>query len=65
MKEGEELLADAVEHATSDEARKEFEHLLSVIKKVELEHHEYELLSVQRFWWRSGIGDRRGSNGKG
>lgn len=47
MKEGEELLADAVEHATSDEARKEFEHLLSVIKKVEVEHHEYELLSVQ------------------
>ena len=47
MKAGEELLADAVKHATSEEARKEFEHLLSVMKNVEGEHHEYELMSEQ------------------
>ena len=49
MKEVEKLLAHTIKTAHSEEARKEFEHLLSLIKKIDAEHEDYEALSEQAF----------------
>ncbi len=42
IKDGEALAEQAIEHATTDASRKEFEHVLSMLKKIEGEHHSYE-----------------------
>ena len=47
--EGEAMLKDAIETTHSEEARAEFEHLLTVLETVEAEHADYEQLAVQTF----------------
>lgn len=49
IKEAEALLMGAIAQAHSPESRREFEHLLKVMKKVEKEHHEYELHGEKAF----------------
>ncbi|MBT5780183.1 MAG: methyl-accepting chemotaxis protein, partial [Rhodospirillaceae bacterium] len=47
--DSEALLHEAIETTHSDEARAEFEHLLTIIEKVDAEHADYEQLAEQTF----------------
>ncbi len=49
LKETEETLSKEIKVAHTPEIKKEFEHLLSVLTKVDAEHAEYEQLSEQAF----------------
>lgn len=42
IKHGEELSHKAIEEAHSEKDKKEFQHVLSILKKVEIEHKNYE-----------------------
>ena len=49
LKEAEKILGEAVKAAQTDEARQAFEHLLTLMVKIDAEHEEYEQLAEQTF----------------
>jgi methyl-accepting chemotaxis protein len=49
LKQAEGLLAEEIKVAHTPEMKAEFEHLLSVLTKVEHEHKDYETMSIQAF----------------
>lgn len=49
LKEGERMAEEAINHAHSDEEKKEFEHILHSLQKIEKEHADFEQHANQIF----------------